>query len=154
MKHLGNLSIPKGTKRNSKRLGRGQGSGKGGTASRGHKGQKSRRGSHIPAFFEGGQMPISRRVPKFGFKNPFRVEVQAVNLSRLQELYDQQRFTTEDIIDINTLYKLGVIKHKNQPLKILGNGDINFALEIRADAYSTTAKEKIQSAGGKAIING
>ena len=154
MKHLGNLSIPKGTKRNSKRLGRGQGSGKGGTASRGHKGQKSRRGSHIPAFFEGGQMPLSRRVPKFGFKNPFRVEVQAVNLSRLQELYDQQRFTTEDIIDINTLYKLGVIKHKNQPLKILGNGDINVALEIRADAYSTTAKEKIQSAGGKAIING
>jgi large subunit ribosomal protein L15 len=99
-------------------------------------------------------MPLSPRVPKFGFKNPFRVEVQAVNLSRLQELYDQQRFTTEDIIDINTLYKLGVIKHKNQPLKILRNGDINVALEIRADAYSTTAKEKIQSAGGKAILNG
>ena len=154
MKHLGNLSIPKGTKRNSKRLGRGQGSGKGGTASRGHKGQKSRRGSHIPAFFEGGQMPLSRRVPKFGFKNPFRIEVQSVNLSRLQELYDQNRFTTEDIIDINLLYKLGVIKHKNQPLKILGDGEINVALEIRADAYSNTAKEKIQSVGGKAIING
>jgi len=154
MKHLGNLNIPKGTKKNTKRLGRGQGSGKGGTATRGHKGQKSRRGSHIPAFFEGGQMPLSRRVPKFGFKNPFRVEKQAVNLSRLQELYDNNKFTTDDIIDINLLYKLGVIKHKNQPVKILGNGNINIPLEIRADAYSNTAKEKIQSVGGKAILNG
>lgn len=154
MKHLGNLNIPKGTKKNTKRLGRGQGSGKGGTATRGHKGQKSRRGSHIPAFFEGGQMPLSRRVPKFGFKNPFRIEKQAVNLSRLQELYDNNKITTDDIIDINLLYKLGVIKHKNQPVKILGNGNINIPLEIRADAYSNTAKEKIQSVGGKAILNG
>ncbi|HAW08452.1 MAG: 50S ribosomal protein L15 [Chloroherpetonaceae bacterium] len=154
MKHLGNLTIPKGATKNNKRLGRGTGSGRGGTATRGNKGQRSRRGSHIPAFFEGGQMPLSRRVPKFGFRNPFRIEVQIVNLSRLQELYEQNRFTKEEIIDIDLLYKLGVVNHKNLPVKILGNGDINVPLEIKANAFSSSAIEKIQSVGGKAIING
>ncbi|HOV92174.1 MAG TPA: 50S ribosomal protein L15 [Candidatus Kapabacteria bacterium] len=154
MKHLGNIEVPKGARKTNKRLGRGQGSGKGGTSTRGNKGQLSRRGSHIPAFFEGGQMPLSRRVPKFGFQNPFRVEMQIVNLSRLQELYEENRLSSDDIIDTEKLYKLGVIKHKNKPVKILGEGNINFPLEIRADAFSNSAKEKIQSVGGKAIING
>lgn len=153
MKHIGNLNIPKGAVKSKKRIGRGQGSGKGGTSTRGHKGQMSRRGASIPAFFEGGQMPLSRRVPKFGFTNNFRVEYQEVNVSRLQELADQNAFEN-NIVNKDVLYNLRVIRKKKLPVKILGVGELTVALQVTADAFTQTAKNKIESNGGSAIVNG
>lgn len=153
MKHIGNLNIPKGAIKSKKRIGRGQGSGKGGTSTRGHKGQMSRRGASIPAFFEGGQMPLSRRVPKFGFTNNFRVEYQEVNVSRLQELADKNAFEN-NIVNKEILYNLKVIRKKKLPVKILGVGELTAALQVTADAFTQTAKNKIESNGGLAIVNG
>lgn len=153
MKHIGNLNIPKGASKNKKRIGRGQGSGKGGTATRGHKGQLSRRGAKIPAFFEGGQMPLSRRVPKFGFKNPFRTEYQEVNIARLQELAQNNAFT-DNVVNKEILYNLRVIRKKNKPVKILGVGELTIPLQVTADAFTQSAKTKIESIGGTAIVNG
>src|SRR5690606_32386681 len=147
MKHIGNLTYAEGAKKKSKRIGRGPGSGHGGTSTRGHKGQKSRSGAKISRFKEGGQMPINRRLPKFGFFNRFRVEYQTVNVSRLQELIDNNLVESNNFT-FESLYELGVIKKKNVPLKILGNGELKSSVNVSAHGFSESAKSKIESAGG------
>jgi len=138
-------------KKHKKRLGKGQGSGQGGTAGKGHKGQKSRSGGSIPAWFEGGQMPLQRRVPKRGFTNIFRVEYRIVNLNQLQKLNESE-------IDIEKLEKLNIIrnskKYKKLPVKILAReaDKFNKKLIIKANAFSKTAKEVIEKFDGKAEV--
>lgn len=152
MKHIGNLSPAIGSTKKKKRIGRGEGSGHGGTSTKGHKGQQSRAGYQQTRGFEGGQMPLNRRLPKFGFNNRFRTEYQVVNISDLQKLFEDNKI--KDTVNFNILYELGTINKKNMPLKILGNGSINVPLTIQADAFSESAKSKIEQAGGKVIING
>lgn len=152
MKHIGNLTYAKGAKKKIKRIGRGPGSGHGGTATRGHNGQKARSGAKISRFKEGGQMPINRRLPKFGFFNRFRVEYQTVNVSRLQELVDNN-FIEGNSISFETLYNIGVIKKSSLPLKILGNGEITIPLSVTAHKFSESAKQKIESAGGTVTVH-
>jgi large subunit ribosomal protein L15 len=153
MKHIGNLSPATGSTGKKKRIGRGAGSGHGGTSTRGHKGHKATSGYESKRGFEGGQMPLSRRLPKFGFSNPFRVEYQILNLSKLQELADSQSFTGNTVTP-ESLYEIGAISKRTVPLKILGNGEITAALHISAASFSDSAKQKIESAGGTAITNG
>lgn len=153
MKHIGNLSYSVGAKKKKKRIARGPGSGHGGTSTQGHKGQKSRSGAKVNPSFEGGQMPINRRLPKFGFFNRFRTEYQIVNVSTLQELADNNVFEGK-VVDFDILFKLGIINKKTLPLKILGNGELNTALEVKADKFTNSAKEKIESAGGTVVVNG
>jgi large subunit ribosomal protein L15 len=130
-----------------KRLGRGQGSGKGGTATRGHKGAKSRSGYSKKLGFEGGQMPLQRRIPKFGFKNINRVEYKPVNLSKLQELIDSKK-VKKGIINAESLISNGLVK-KNDLVKILGNGDLKDAVKVEAHKFSRSAQEKIEKSGGE-----
>ena len=130
-----------------KRLGRGQGSGKGGTATRGHKGAKSRSGYSKKLGFEGGQMPLQRRIPKFGFKNINRVEYKPVNLSKLQELIDSKK-VKKGIINAEFLISHGLVK-KNDLVKILGNGDLKDAVKVEAHKFSKSAQEKIEKSGGE-----
>ena len=130
-----------------KRLGRGQGSGKGGTATRGHKGAKSRSGYSKKLGFEGGQMPLQRRIPKFGFKNINRVEYKPVNLSKLQELIDSKK-VKKGIINTESLISNGLVK-KNDLVKILGNGDLKDAVKVEAHKFSKSAQEKIEKSGGE-----
>lgn len=130
-----------------KRLGRGQGSGKGGTATRGHKGAKSRSGYSKKLGFEGGQMPLQRRIPKFGFKNINRVEYKPVNLSKLQELIDSKK-VKKGIINAESLISNGLVK-KNDLVKILGNGDLKDAVKVEAHKFSRSAQEKIKKSGGE-----
>lgn len=130
-----------------KRLGRGQGSGKGGTATRGHKGAKSRSGYSKKLGFEGGQMPLQRRIPKFGFKNINRVEYKPVNLSKLQELIDSKK-VKKGLINAESLISNGLVK-KNDLVKILGNGDLKDAVKVEAHKFSKSAQEKIQKSGGE-----
>jgi large subunit ribosomal protein L15 len=153
MKHIGNLSYAQGARKNRKRIGRGQGSGYGGTATRGHKGQKSRSGAKKPRAFEGGQMPRNRRLPKFGFHNRFRVEYEVVNIGTLQQLVDDNKIEGK-IINAESLRNLGVVKSKKAPVKILGNGELTAGLEVSADKFSKSAIEKIESAGGTVTTNG
>ena len=151
--HLGMLRSPKGATKNKRRIGRGQGSGRGGTSTRGHKGHQSRSGfSQIPNF-EGGQMALIRRVPKFGFTNPFRVEYQVVNLFRLQQLAEAGKLT-DGAVSPESLYALGVISKRSMPVKILGNGDITTRLDVTAHKISAAARTKIEQAGGTVTING
>ncbi|MDQ3021994.1 MAG: 50S ribosomal protein L15 [Bacteroidota bacterium] len=147
---LSNLHYAEGSRKKRKRVGRGQGSGHGGTSTRGHKGQHSRSGAKFRAWFEGGQMPLQRRVPKFGFKNINRIEYVTINLDDLQSLIDNGKIS-ETKIDKEYLLKNSFIKGKNKPLKILGNGELKSKLEITADAFSKSAKEKIEKGGGKAV---
>ena len=144
--NLGALKPKKGSISNTtKRIGRGNGSGQGRTAGKGHKGYQSRSGTKNRFHFEGGQTPLMRRLPKRGFSNyGFRKEVQIVNLERIVSL-------NVDKIDVDILYARGVIKKTDIPVKILGNGDIKSPLEITADMFSKTAVEKLEKAGGKAI---
>lgn len=144
---LSNLKPAKGSVKTSKRIGRGQGSGKGGTSTRGHKGAQSRSGYSRKIGFEGGQMPIYRRVPKFGFKNPNRVEYKALNLDTLQKLVDDFK---AEVIDIDFLLTHGLIG-KNDLVKILGRGEFNAKVEVKAHAFSAKAISIIESLGGKAI---
>ena len=130
-----------------KRLGRGQGSGKGGTATRGHKGAKSRSGYSKKLGFEGGQMPLQRRIPKFGFKSINRVEYKPVNLSKLQELIDSKK-VKKGIINAESLISNGLVK-KNDLVKILGNGDLKDAVKVEAHKFSKSAQEKIEKSGGE-----
>jgi large subunit ribosomal protein L15 len=130
-----------------KRLGRGQGSGKGGTATRGHKGAKSRSGYSKKLGFEGGQMPLQRRIPKFGFKNINRVEYKPVNLTKLQELIDSKK-VKKGIINAESLISNGLVK-KNDLVKILGNGDLKDAVKVEAHKFSKSAQEKIEKSGGE-----
>jgi len=154
MKHLGNISKAAGATHAKKRIGRGPGSGHGGTATRGHNGQKSRAGAKIRPGFEGGQMPMNRRLPKFGFTNRFRVDYQEVNVCRLQELVESNKLNASSNVDMQLLYELGVLRKKNVPLKVLGNGEIKTALNITADKFSKIAQQKIEAVGGSVRING
>ena len=145
---LSNLTPRKGSiKSKKKRIGRGQGSGKGGTATRGHKGAKSRSGYSRKLGFEGGQMPLQRRIPKFGFKNINRVEYQPVNLDALQSLVDNKK-VKKKTIDINTLIENRLVG-KNDRVKILGRGDLSSPIKVEAHKFSETAKKAIEKAGGE-----
>jgi len=145
---LSNLTPQKGSiKSKKKRIGRGQGSGKGGTATRGHKGAKSRSGYSRKLGFEGGQMPLQRRIPKFGFKNINRVEYQPVNLDALQSLIDSKK-VKKKTIDINTLIENRLVR-KNDLVKILGRGDLSSPIKVEAHKFSETAKKAIEKAGGE-----
>ncbi len=146
---LSNLKPAEGSVKNQgKRVGRGQGSGKGGTATRGHKGAKSRSGYSKKLGFEGGQMPLQRRVPKFGFTNINRVEYQGINLDTLQELVDEKKI--KDTVDFETLVSLGKAG-KNDLVKILGRGELKAKLTVTAHKFTATAKAAIEAAGGEAI---
>ena len=145
---LSNLTPQKGSiKSKKKRIGRGQGSGKGGTATRGHKGAKSRSGYSRKLGFEGGQMPLQRRIPKFGFKNINRVEYQPVNLDALQSLVDNKK-VKKNTIYINTLIENRLVG-KNDLVKILGRGDLSSPIKVEAHKFSETAKNAIEKAGGE-----
>ena len=148
---LSNLKYAEGSRKKKKRVGRGQGSGHGGTSTKGHKGQHSRSGAKFRAWFEGGQMPLQRRVPKFGFKNINRVEFTTINLDDIQAFIDSGKIK-EMKIDKEYLISNKLLKGKNMPLKILGNGEITSKIVITANAFSKTAKEKIEKGGGKAVI--
>ena len=147
---LHNLKPAKGSVKKGKRIGRGEGSKRGGTATRGHKGQKSRSGYSKKIGFEGGQQPLQRRVPKFGFTNPNRVEYQGVNLDRLQELVDNKKIKTK--VDKQTLVDNGLAKKKDL-VKILGRGELKAKLDITAHAFSSTAKAAIEKAGGSVTLS-
>lgn len=144
---LSNLKPAEGSVKNRKRIARGTGSGRGGTSTRGHKGAKSRSGYSRKIGFEGGQMPLQRRVPKFGFKNFNRVEYKGVNLESLQGLVDAGKLT--DTVDVETLIQLGMAS-KNDRIKILGNGELKAALKITVHKFSASAAEAIKAAGGEA----
>ncbi|OFW22491.1 MAG: 50S ribosomal protein L15 [Acidobacteria bacterium RIFCSPLOWO2_02_FULL_65_29] len=142
---LSNLRPPKGMKHSKKRVGRGQGSGQGKTAGRGHKGAKSRSGYKFKRGFEGGQMPLHRRVPKRGFHNPFRVEYEVVNLDQLAAKFDAGATVTPEL-----LHEKGLVPGGGRPVKILARGEVGKALTVRAHRFSGKAAEKIQAAGGAA----
>ncbi len=147
--NLSNIQPAEGsTHKNSKRLGRGQGSGKGGTAARGHKGAKSRSGYSKKLGFEGGQMPLQRRVPKFGFTNINRKEYQGINLDTLQGLVDEKRI--KDTLGFDTIVELRLAR-KNELVKILGRGQLKAAIKVSAHKFTATAKAAIEAAGGEAI---
>ena len=146
-KNLSNLRAPRKANTGRKRVGRGMGSGMGKTSTRGHKGQRSRSGSHMMRGFEGGQMPLHRRLPKRGFTNIFRTEYTVVNLDRIAELE-----VTE--IGLEDYRKLGLASKKNALIKVLGSGEIATAITIHAHKFSKSAAEKIEKAGGKAVVAG
>lgn len=146
---LSNLKPAKGSvQSNSKRVGRGEGSGKGGTSTRGHKGAKSRSGYSKKVGFEGGQMPLQRRVPKFGFTNINRKEYQGINLDTLQTLVDNG--DVKDSIDMNVLIENGLVR-KNEQVKILGRGELKAKLKISVHKFTASAKEAIEAAGGEVV---
>ena len=147
---LDNLKPAKGATHNSKRLGRGQGSGKGGTSTRGTKCAQARAGYEHKIGFEGGQMPIQRRVPKFGFKNPTRIEYKAVNVAAIQALAEQLGRAEIGVEDI----KAAGLADAKELVKVLGNGEITAAVTVTADAFSASAVSKIETAGGKTIVIG
>lgn len=147
--NLSNLQPAKGSvKTQGKRVGRGQGSGKGGTATRGHNGAKSRSGYSKKLGFEGGQMPLQRRVPKFGFTNINRKEYQGVNLDVIQQLVDDKKI--KDTLDFDTMVELGLVG-RNELLKILGRGELKAKITVTAHKFSASAKEAIEKAGGEVI---
>jgi len=147
MSDLSNLRPPKGMKHPKKRIGRGQGSGNGKTAGRGHKGAKSRSGFHYKRGFEGGQMPLHRRVPKRGFHNLFRVEYEVVNLDSLAAKFDAGTVVTPEL-----LREHGMVAAGKALIKILARGDITKKLTVRAHKFSGKASEKLQAAGGNAEL--
>lgn len=144
--NLNNLTPAAGSVKSSKRIGRGSGSGKGGTSTRGHKGAKSRSGYSRKIGFEGGQMPLQRRLPKFGFKNMNRIEYKPINLATLQELAGKLSI---DAINVDTLVNAGFLS-KNNKVKILGNGELKSKLLVEAHAFSNSAKAAIEALGGEA----
>lgn len=145
--NLSNLTPAEGSTKTRKRIGRGPGSGLGGTSTRGHKGQKSRSGYSKKIGFEGGQMPIQRRLPKFGFKNINRVEYKAINLATIQQLADEQQLKK---VGIQELINAGFVSSKHL-VKILGNGAVTSSLEVTAHAFSKSAEEAITKAGGTIV---
>jgi len=146
---LSNLKPAEGSVKNQgKRIGRGQGSGKGGTATRGHKGAKSRSGYSKKIGFEGGQMPLQRRVPKFGFTNINRKEYQGINLDTLQQLVDDKKI--KGTVDLDTLF-LNRLTGKNDLVKILGRGELKAKLKVSAHKFTATAKAAIEAAGGEVV---
>lgn len=145
--NLSNLKPAEGATKTRKRIGRGSGSGLGGTSTRGHKGAKSRSGYSKKIGFEGGQMPLQRRVPKFGFKNINRIEYKAINLDAVQKLAEVKKM---DKIVLNDFIEAGFISN-NQLVKILGNGSLTIKLEVEAHAFSKTAVTAIEAAGGNVV---
>lgn len=146
--NLNNIQPAAGSTFNSKRIGRGQGSGKGGTSTKGHKGQKARAGYSQKIGFEGGQMPLQRRLPKFGFKNVNRKEFRGINLDTIQTLIENKSITGE--ITKQVLVENGLVS-KNELVKIMGRGELKSAISISADKFTKSAEELIAKAGGKAI---
>jgi large subunit ribosomal protein L15 len=147
--NLSNLQPAAGSvKSQGKRVGRGQGSGKGGTATRGHKGAKSRSGYSRKVGFEGGQMPLQRRVPKFGFKNINRKDYQGINLDTLQQLVDEKKIKSE--LNFETIVELR-LGRKHELIKILGRGELKAKLKVSAHKFTATAKAAIEAAGGEAV---
>jgi large subunit ribosomal protein L15 len=147
MDRLSNLKYAEGSRKNRKRVGRGEGSTRGGTSTRGSNGQMSRSGAKSKAWFEGGQMPLQRRIPKFGFTNIFKVYFQLVNLNALQRIADEKKLN-DDVLNAVTLRKLGLIKSTKKPIKVLGKGEIKAKVHLEVDAFSESAKVKIEAAGG------
>lgn len=145
---LSNLKPAEGSVQNSKRIGRGEGSGKGGTSTRGHKGAKSRSGYSRKIGFEGGQMPLQRRVPKFGFTNINRKEYQGINLDTLQSLVDDGK--VKDTVDMQVLIE-NRLARKNELVKILGRGELKATLKISVHKFTASAKEAIEAAGGEVV---
>jgi large subunit ribosomal protein L15 len=139
---LSTLKPPAGARRKRKRVGRGPGSGKGKTAGRGHKGQKARSGGKVARGFEGGQMPLKRRVPKRGFRNIFRIQVDEVNLDALERVFDAGE------VDPTQMRAQGVVPRKAVVIKVLGRGELSKALTVKAHRFSKTARQKIEAAGG------
>ena len=145
--NLSKLRAPKNANRERKRVGRGMGSGHGKTSTRGHKGQGSRSGSSLMRGFEGGQMPLHRRLPKRGFTNIFRTEYTVLNLDRLVELNEKD-------LTLEAFQAKGYLKRRGELLKILGNGELTTAITVHAHKFSKAAQEKIEKAGGKAVLIG
>ena len=145
--NLNNIQPASGATHNSKRVGRGQGSGKGGTSTKGHKGQKSRAGYSQKIGFEGGQMPLQRRLPKFGFNNINRKEYRAINLDTIQALVDAKNLSevTKEVLVEN------ILSSKNELVKIMGRGELKSSVSISANKFTKSAEEAISKAGGKAI---
>ena len=143
---LHELSPAEGSKKEAKRVGRGHGSGQGKTAGKGHKGQKARAGKGVRPGFEGGQMPLQRRVPKRGFNNIFAKNIVAINVGSLNKFEDGA------VVDTQALVDAGIVKNSFDDIKILGNGSLNKKLEVKVAAFSASAKEKIEKAGGKAEV--
>ena len=143
--NLSNLRAPRKANENKKRVGRGMGSGMGKTSTRGHKGQGSRSGSSLMRGFEGGQMPLHRRLPKRGFTNIFKTEYEVVNLERLATLNETE-------ITPEVLRKVGIVTSKNTLVKVLGQGELSKALTVHAHKFSKSAQEKIEKAGGKVVV--
>jgi large subunit ribosomal protein L15 len=150
MNILSNLHYAEGSRKKKKRVGRGQGSGHGGTSTRGENGAKSRSGNKYRAWFEGGQMPIQRRLPKYGFKNINRIEYSILNVGDIQKLIDSGKIENKPI-NLEYLLEKNILKSKQKPLKILGNGEIKTPIEISANSFSKSALEKIKSVGGKTV---
>jgi large subunit ribosomal protein L15 len=146
---LSNLGPAPGSRKNRKRIGRGQGSGRGGTSTRGHKGAGSRSGTRYRAWFEGGQMPLVRRLPKRGFHSPFRVAYQVVNVQTLQKLATEGKLGGTTVTP-ELLARIGVVKKADSPVKVLGTGELTTRLDVAAHAFSKSAVQKIETAGGKA----
>jgi large subunit ribosomal protein L15 len=143
--NLGTLKPPEGSRKKKKRVGRGDGSGHGGTAGKGAKGQNARSGHSVRPNFEGGQMPLTRRMPKRGFKNPMRRIIAIVNIEQLK------RFQEGAIVDRETLAAFGLVSGRVDGIKVLGNGEINFPLSVNVDSVSRGAREKIEAAGGTIV---
>jgi large subunit ribosomal protein L15 len=146
---LHSIKTPKNNLKTRKRVGKGEGSGLGKQSGKGHKGQKAMSGYHKKLGFEGGQMPLIRRVPKFGFKNPFRVEFNGINLDTIEDF--QTKGKLEQTITVADLINVG-LANKNKPVKILGRGDAPKGMTIEAHAFTKAAVEKIESAGGKTNV--
>jgi large subunit ribosomal protein L15 len=143
--NLGTLKPPEGSRKKKKRVGRGDGSGHGGTAGKGAKGQNARSGHSVRPNFEGGQMPITRRMPKRGFKNPARRIIAIVNIEQLKN------FQAGTVVDREMLTAVGLVSGRVDGIKILGNGEINFPLSVKVDVVSRGAREKIEAAGGSIV---
>ncbi|MCL2669963.1 MAG: 50S ribosomal protein L15 [Syntrophaceae bacterium] len=143
--NLATLRPPEGSRKKRKRVGRGDGSGHGGTAGNGAKGQNARSGHSVRPSFEGGQMPLSRRMPKVGFKNPMRKVIATVNIEQLK------RFVAGTLVDRELLQNLGLVERKADGVKVLGRGELSFALSVKVDMVSRGARQKIEAAGGTII---
>jgi large subunit ribosomal protein L15 len=151
MNHLGNLHYAEGSRKNRKRIGRGQGSGRGGTSTRGHKGAQSRAGYKRKIGFEGGQMPLHRRLPKFGFTNVNRKEYTGINVARLERLVTDGRVSDGNFTP-GLLFDLGIVSKRRSLIKILGTGELTQKVNVTAHAFSASAKQKIEAAGGTASL--
>jgi large subunit ribosomal protein L15 len=143
--NLSSLKPPEGSRKKRKRIGRGDGSGHGGTSTKGHKGQNARSGGKVRPGFEGGQMPLSRRLPKRGFRNPFRKDIVTINIDQLR------RFPEGSVIDRDALLEAGLVKKTRDGIKVLGRGNIEYPISVKVDMISRGAKDKIEAAGGSVV---